>query len=138
MRIRVPFKVSLCLVVRIEVVLGVRAPVVLLQVLLRDEKLRTLLAFVELRALFSRQLQQVFVCAERFLLQSQLFLENLILCLLLLNSVSYSRCLFIRLLVVEVQGLGQRLQVVLSVDQILDRHLRQSEQLNEVGITDAL
>ena len=63
-----PFKVSLCLVVRIEVVLGVCAPVVLLQVLLGDEKLGTLLAFVELRALLSRQLQQVFVCAERFLL----------------------------------------------------------------------
>ncbi len=48
-----PFKIGLSLVVGIKVVLWVRPAVVLLQILLRDEKLGTLLTLIELRALFS-------------------------------------------------------------------------------------
>ena len=65
-----PFEVSFRLVVYIEVCLRVRSGVVLLQVLLGDEKLLALLALVELRTLLGRQLEKVFVGAERLLLQA--------------------------------------------------------------------
>lgn len=37
----------------------------------------------------------------------------------------------------QVKRLRQSLQVVLCVNQVLDRHLAQSEEFNEVSVTDA-
>jgi len=57
-----PLKVRFCLVISVEIILWVRPLIVLLQVLLGDEKFRALLALVELRSLLAWQLEQVFVC----------------------------------------------------------------------------
>lgn len=131
------FKVGFSLEVGIEVRLWVRAHVVLLKVLLRDEKLSALLAFVELRTLFSWQLKEVLVGGERFLFESELFLEHNILSLLLLNQISDACGLLVALLVVQVERFRQRLQVVLRIDQVLDRHLAQAEEFDEMGVANA-
>ena len=136
MRIWRTLKVCLGLVVRVEVILGMRPRIVLLQVLLRDEEFRALLALVELRALLSRQLEQVLVGRQSFLLQSQLFLQDGVLSLLLLDGIADASRLLIALLVVEVKGASQRLQIVLSVDQVLYRHLTQPEKLDEMSVAD--
>ena len=56
-----PFEVGFCLEVGVEVSLGVAAAVMLLQVLLRDEELGTLLALIEFTSLLCGQLQQILV-----------------------------------------------------------------------------
>lgn len=109
MGIGCPFEVGLRLVVSIEVCLWVRPCVVLLQVLLRDEKLLALLALVELRTLLGWQFEQVFVSAESLLFETKLFLEDCVLGLLLLDSFTDTHGFFMALLIVQIKGLCQRL-----------------------------
>lgn len=101
-RIWVLFEVGLSLVVRVEVDLGVRSSVVLLQVLLRDKELAALFALEELAALLGWQFEQVLVGRQSLLLQSELLLEHCVLSLLLLYGVPDPPCLLVRLLVVQV------------------------------------
>ena len=65
-----PLEVCFGFVVGIEVILGVGAPIVHLQILFRDEELRAVLALVELRSLLSRQLQKVLVRRKCLLLEA--------------------------------------------------------------------
>ena len=107
----------------------------LLEILFRDEELCALLALVELTALLGWKFEQVFICRKRFLFQPELFLEHSVLCLLPLDCISDLRCLFIGLLVMEIERFRQRFKIILSVDEVFDTHLTQSEQFNEVGVT---
>ena len=72
----------------------------LLEILLIDKEFCALLALVELGALFSRQLEQVLIGRQCFLLQPQLFLKHQIFGLLLFAGIADPCRFFIALLVV--------------------------------------
>ena len=55
MWVRMPFEVCFSFVIVIEVILGVRASIVHLQILFRNEELRAVLALVEIGSLLGRQ-----------------------------------------------------------------------------------
>ena len=130
-------KISIRLVIDVEVDVGMRALIMLLKVLLRYEKLGALLAFVKFTALLSRHLEQIFIRRQGLLLQPQFFLKHVVLCLLFPDGIAYLRSLLMRLLVVKVERFRQSLQIVLRINQILDRHLAQSEQFDEMGVAKA-
>jgi hypothetical protein len=62
----------------------------------------------------------------------------LILLAVKLDFVADFRCVIVSLFVVEVERFRKRFKVVLSVDQVLNRKLTESEQLYKVRITHPL
>ena len=95
------------------------------------------LALVALEGLLLQvgHFNEMFISAQRLRLQLKfsLALNQLASHLFHLGStfVGHLNCLS----VVRIQTLGQSLQVVLSVDQVLNTHLRKSEQLEEVLVS---
>jgi hypothetical protein len=75
-------------VVVIEVFVRVLLGVMLLQVLLGDEELWTLLALEIFLLLASGQLQKILICSQGLLLQFEFLLENLVLVALLFDLLS--------------------------------------------------
>ena len=104
----------------------------------RDEELWTLFAFKVLLFLSSRQFEQILIGRKSLLLKFKLSFQNMVFTGLLLNFLSDFNCFLIGMLVLQVQRLRQSFKVVLSVDEVFDRHLSQSEQLHEVSVTHAL
>ena len=112
------------------------ALVVLLNVVVGDEYFLALVALVQGAVILCRKFEEVLICAERFCLQRKVSLELGALTSLSPGFVLGSCFFFIDVLVVCVERLGQRLEVVLGIDQVLNRHLGHPEQLHDISIAD--
>lgn len=91
-----------------------------------------------LRSFASWQFEQILVCGQRLLLKLQLALQQTVFLGLLSDFLLHLRSLIVAVLVLQIKGLGQCLQVILGVDEVLNRQLSKAEQLHEVCISHPL
>ena len=77
--------------------------------------------------LASWQFEQILICVQRLLLKLQLPLQQMVFLRLLSDFFLHLRSFIVAVLVLQVKGLGQCLQVVLGVDEVLNRQLRKAE-----------
>lgn len=120
-----------------EVLISVPVGVVFLQVASLDEELAALPALDLLGFGADWQLQQILVSRQGLLLQFQFTLQLMVLFRLQFDFVPDLGSFFKVVLVLQVQCLGQRFKVVLSVNQVLNRQLGKSEQLHKVSVAHA-
>lgn len=88
--------------------------------------------------LLGGKLEQVLVGSEGLLLDAEFLAEGGVLDLAGTDGLLHLEGLLVRTLVVEVEALSDRLQVVLRVDQILNGELREAEKFHEMGVAEAL
>jgi hypothetical protein len=70
--------------------------------------------------LASWQFEQILICGQRLLLKLQLPLQQMVFLRLLSDFFLHLRSFIVAVLVLQVKGLGQCLQVVLGVDEVLN------------------